>query len=83
MKKKYVNCETHGRVTGYCICRCIVDRGEPVRTVHEPNPNAQGIRRTIGDIICDKPAKEHTRDELLIICRNCAVNNGWTRVLAS
>ena len=80
MSKKLIRCDTHGRTTGYAICKCILEQGKPVRAVTEPDPKATGISRTIGSIVCfDKHPDDHGVDDIVLLCKQCADKLGYTK----
>lgn len=85
-KSNLVQCDEHGECTGYAICKHILEQGKPVRAVTHPNPDATGIRRTIGSIVChEMHPDEHSIDDgpngIVILCKRCADEKGFTRVL--
>jgi hypothetical protein len=71
MRKGQVNCDNHGWIEGYIICRCILDKGAPVDLVFRPENNR------LGDILCSRGGPAHQVGELTLICRRCALERGF------
>lgn len=72
-----VKCATHrGSLSGYVICRCIVDHGARVAHVGHPQESASGI----GSIVCARAPDAHSLDELVLVCEHCVREHGWHEV---
>lgn len=79
MSKKYINCKVHGKGQfGYVLCRHILEHGASVSVHIKREPEGEGIRRTFGQLCCDKPMNEHGADEIALICARCADHYGLT-----
>lgn len=61
----------------YCLCVHVLEQGVPVGSVYPPDEDNDWC----GSIICTlKTAREHTTEELTLLCNVCCEEKGITKV---
>lgn len=68
---KGVYCDTHGEVPGYIVCSEIAKFNK--KPVHIAHPTVTAL----GELICDRGAKNHELWEFTLICVHCARDRGF------